>query len=199
VYHFADRLRGWDWGPILCPCGPWRPIRLEIFRSRISNLTIDYTLSSKLTSANGSIKAEVDGSIAGHVEFIIRKNKSIIFQQSARILPDHTSQVDFSIDAPELWFPHGYGRQELYEFEATPLQAQSELFGMTKRVGFRKAELVQSPDEIGKSFYFRVNGYDIFCGGSNWIPADSFTPRVSANKYRSWLQMMVDGYQTMIR
>jgi beta-mannosidase len=199
MYRFADRLRGWDWGPILCPCGPWRPIRLEIFRSRISNLTIDYTLSSKLTSANGSIKAEVDGSIAGHVEFIIRKNKSIIFQQSASILPDNTSQVDFSIDAPELWFPHGYGRQELYEFEATPLQVKSELFGMTKRIGFRKVELVQSPDEIGKSFYFRVNGYDVFCGGSNWIPADSFTPRVTANKYRSWLQMMVDGYQTMIR
>jgi len=172
---------------------------LEIFRSRISNLAIDYTLSSKLTSANGSIKAEVDGSIAGHVEFIIRKNKNVIFQQSARILPDHTSQAEFSIDAPELWFPHGYGRQELYEFEATPLQGKSELVGMTKRVGFRKVELVQNPDEIGKSFYFRINGYDIFCGGSNWIPADSFTPRVTSDKYRTWLQMMVDGYQTMIR
>lgn len=161
-------------------------------------MTIDYALSSKLTSANGSIKAEVEGSIAGHVEFTIRKNKNIIFQQSARILPDHTSQVEFSIDAPELWFPHGYGRQELYEFEATPLQVKSEL-GMTKRVGFRKVELVQTPDEIGKSFYFRINGYDVFCGGSNWIPADSFTPRIAAERYRSWLQMMVDGYQTMIR
>lgn len=172
---------------------------MEIFRSRISNLTVDYTLSSKLTSANGSIMAEVEGSIAGHVEFIIRKNKSIIFQQSARILPDHTSHVDFSIDAPELWFPHGYGRQELYEFEATPLQVNSDLFGMTKRIGFRKVELVQSRDEIGKSFYFRVNEYDVFCGGSDWIPADSFTPRVTPEKYRTWLQMMVDGYQTMIR
>jgi beta-mannosidase len=74
-----------------------------------------------------------------------------------------------------------------------------ELHKTTRRTGFRRGQLIQEPDEVGKTFFFRINNMDVFCGGSDWIPADSFTPRVSAEKYRKWLQMMVDGYQVMIR
>jgi hypothetical protein len=74
-----------------------------------------------------------------------------------------------------------------------------ELHEVSRRTGFRKGELIQEPDAIGKTFYFRINNIDVFCGGSDWIPADSFTPRVTSEKYRKWLEMMVDGYQVMIR
>jgi beta-mannosidase len=74
-----------------------------------------------------------------------------------------------------------------------------EVHEATRRTGFRKGELIQEPDKVGKTFFFRVNGVDVFCGGSDWIPADSFTPRVTEETYRKWLEMMVDGYQLMIR
>lgn len=60
-------------------------------------------------------------------------------------------------------------------------------------------ELVQEPDSAGESFFFRINGVDIFCGGSCWIPADSLPPRVSPEKYRSWLELMIEGRQNMTR
>lgn len=87
----------------------------------------------------------------------------------------------------------------MYDFIATVSPDDKTLDTTYRRIGFRKAELVQNKDSIGKSFFFRINNVDVFCGGSDWIPADSFTPRVTAEKYRKWLQMMVDGYQVMIR
>ena len=55
----------------------------------------------------------------------------------------------------------------------------------TRRVGLRTVELVQEPrpansyGKTGKSFFFRVNGVDVFAKGSNYIPADVFQPRVT--------------------
>lgn len=55
------------------------------------------------------------------------------------------------------------------------------------KTGFRHVELVQdhldssplNPVSGGRSFYFEINHIPIFVGGSNWIPADSFLPRIS--------------------
>jgi beta-mannosidase len=107
--------------------------------------------------------------------------------------------VDFHVGNVQLWYPHGYGAQPLYTVTATAITDGMSLHKATRRTGFRKGELVQQPDAIGKTFFFRVNGVDVFCGGSDWIPADSFTPRISEEKYRKWLELMVDGYQVMIR
>lgn len=74
-----------------------------------------------------------------------------------------------------------------------------ELYKMSKRVGIRSAELIQQPDKHGKSFFFRINGQDIFCGGSCWIPADSLLPNIDQERYKSWIDLMVKGNQTMVR
>lgn len=87
----------------------------------------------------------------------------------------------------------------MYDFIATVSPDDKAIDTTYRRIGFRKAELVQEVDAVGKTFFFRINGIDIFCGGSDWIPADSFTPRITAERYRKWLKMMVDGYQVMIR
>lgn len=87
----------------------------------------------------------------------------------------------------------------MYDFVATVSPDDKSIDTTYRRIGFRKAELVQEPDAVGKSFFFRINNIDVFCGGSDWIPADSFTPRITAQRYRKWLEMMVDGFQVMIR
>jgi beta-mannosidase len=44
-YHW-----GWDWGPILNTCGPWREVRLETYQARIGDLRADYKLEDNLKS-----------------------------------------------------------------------------------------------------------------------------------------------------
>ncbi|KAF2665640.1 putative beta-mannosidase [Microthyrium microscopicum] len=190
-YHW-----GWDWGPVLCPCGPWRPVRLEIFRSQVTEVRVDYTVSPALDQVHGTINAQIQGDLSHSAHCTMTRNGRSILEQDVK--PDKTGsvKVPFSIKDPDLWYPFGYGEANLYEIKVS---TGSEVSTVTKTFGFRKLELIQEKDKIGKSFYFRVNNIDVFCGGSNWIPADSFTPRVSADTYRKWLQMMVDGHQNMIR
>jgi beta-mannosidase len=70
---------------------------------------------------------------------------------------------------------------------------------ISKEFGIRSAEVIQEPDKHGKSFYFRINGVDIFCGGSCWIPADCLLPNISAERYWNWVKLMADGGQVMVR
>lgn len=39
------------------------------------------------------------------------------------------------------------------------------------------------PDEVGSSFYFRLNNFDLFLKGGNYIPPDMFMPRVTTSVY----------------
>ena len=192
-YHW-----GWDWGPILNTCGPWRPVRLEIYQSRVADLRVDYTLSDDLKTAKGKLIAKVEGGSAQKVTFTVRHGEEVVFEGSADVSND-AAQLEFQVDDVRLWYPHGYGDQPLYTVTAILKAEDIELHRATRRTGFRRGELVQEPDSVGKTFFFRINGVDVFCGGSDWIPADSFTPRITEERYRRWLATMVDGYQVMIR
>lgn len=67
--------------------------------------------------------------------------------------------------------------------------------------GIRRVRVVEDKleDQEGRTFLFEVNNIRVFCGGSNWIPADSFLTTVTPERYRAWLQLMVDGNQNMVR
>lgn len=179
-------------------CGPWREVRLETYQTRIHDLRVDYKLDDNLKTVQGTLRAFVEGPSGGTVVFAVYDGDKMVFKESANV-SESVAQVEFHVNNPKLWYPHGYGDQPLYTVTATALVGDVQAHEVTRRTGFRKSELIQEPDAIGKSFYFRVNGIDVFCGGSDWIPADSFTPRITEEKYRKWLEMMVDGYQIMIR
>lgn len=44
-----------------------------------------------------------------------------------------------------------------------------------------------------------VNSHSLSTLGSNWIPADNFLTNITAERYRAWLQLLVDGNQNMVR
>ena len=193
-YHY-----GWDWGPVLMTCGPWRAVRLETYEARVEDLRVDYDVHANFDKVSGTINATIEGSSGKQVKFSAKLAGKDVFKGTADVSQDGKASIEFHINEPKLWYPHGYGEQTLYDVTATVTNGKEELHSVTKRTGFRKGELIQEPDHLGKSFYFRFNGIDVFCGGSDWIPADSFTPRITEDKYRKWLEMMVDGYQVMIR
>jgi len=70
-----------------------------------------------------------------------------------------------------------------------------------QRLGLRRLRLVQEPleGEPGTSFLFEANNTPIFCGGANWIPADSFTPRVTRERYGQLLKLAAEANMTMLR
>lgn len=192
-YHW-----GWDWGPALLTCGPWRPVNLEIYHSRIADLYFDINVDKSLKSADIVTHAIVEGN-GGIVRFEISLGDQLVASETVDSSQDTT--VSFHLDNPELWYPIRYGKQPLYTVKAILLQDGSEIDIASKRIGLRRAELVQRPlkDQPGTSFFFEVNNIPLFCGGSDWIPADNFIPRISAQRYHDWVKLVADGNQFMIR
>ncbi|KAH8596777.1 glycoside hydrolase superfamily [Bisporella sp. PMI_857] len=193
-YHW-----GWDWGPTLMTCGPWRPINLEVYASRISDLYFTSSVDQSLGSAELNVVAEIEGS-ASDVELIIYLNSQAVDSKIIKVTNSYASHK-FKIESPALWYPKPYGGQPLYTVTATLYDNTTVLASQSKKFGLRRGELIQRrmTDQPGTTFFFQVNNIPIFCGGSDWIPADNFIPRISNDKYYDWIKLVADGNQFMIR
>ncbi|KAK3682092.1 glycoside hydrolase family 2 protein [Podospora appendiculata] len=211
---------GWDWGPILLTCGPWKPVRLETYESRIEDIKVDYRV---LDVGHGREPPVVDIGISARlVGPATRVDVSLSFQgrqvlefvghrdcesapPASESAPWEFTSARLELEEPQLWWPRGYGAQNLYELRVRSLSttgSESELAVLAEEgltIGLRKVELVQEKDSHGQSFYFRVNEVDIFAGGSCWIPADSLLSRMTPERYRDWIAVLAEGNQTMVR
>lgn len=103
------------------------------------------------------------------------------------------------VENPALWWPHGMGSPALYDLEVSLDVNGERAHAYTEAIGLRSVELVRERDGQGESFRFRVNGRDVFCKGANWIPGDSFLPRVTPERYRQRLLDARDAHMNMIR
>jgi len=197
-YHY-----GWDWGPTLLTAGPWRPVRLERYYARIATLACPVEIMPDLKSARIRVDALCETSQGANTSLRIAlygPNEEVIAQQTLPVSGNSVHHT-FELSNPQLWWPRGYGEQPLYRVVAT-LHARTETCDRSeKRVGIRRLALIQQPltTEEGTTFFFEINNTPIYCGGANWIPADSFLPSITPERYRAWLQLAADAHMTMLR
>jgi beta-mannosidase len=188
---------GWDWGPKLTTSGIWRPIRIDAHSGvRLSDPCV------RVLAANPhEAEIEVEVSVEG-------------WQQSAVTLDIHIGGIQESYSgrvtegktifrtrfiSPHLWWPNRYGEQPLYHAEFILREGEAIVDATTVRFAVRTVRLVQEPDGEGQSFIMEINGTRIFCKGADWIPADTFLPRISDATYRRLLTMARDASMNMIR
>lgn len=143
--------------------------------------------------------ADVEGS-APSIKFELSLSGELVAKKVVDV-EGNQATTTFEIDQPKLWYPARYGKQPLYQLTATLFNDNVEAHSTSKRLGLRKAKLIQRPlqDQPGTTFFFEINNIPIFCGGSNWIPADSFIPRVLRERYYDWVKLVAEGNQNMIR
>ena len=180
-------------------CGPWRPINFEVYSCRISDLYFTAEVVDSLKSAEVVAKADVEGQ-ASHVRFEVLFENRNVGTETVEIV-DGFATATFKKENPELWYPAGCGAQPLYMLKATLLSGSDAMDVVHKRFGLRRAKVVQRKLDgaAGTTFFFEINNVPMFCGGSCWIPAENFIPRLSPEKYREWVTMAVDCHQVMIR
>ena len=189
-YHY-----GWDWGPTLMTCGPWRSIYLLSFVSRVADVQVVVELDAGLREATVQVKAEVEGP-GRKVMFTLTAPDEGIRTLAVEVR-DGLAEGEFVVKEPELWWPRGYGAQKLYTLSA----AGEDGGAVRKTFGIRRAKVVQRElaDQEGLTFFFEINGVPLWTGGSNWIPSDSFLTRMGEARYRRWLDLLKDGNQIMVR
>lgn len=193
-YHW-----GWDWGPILMTAGPWRPVHLDICFARIVDSWLQADVAADLNSVKLLALVHVDGDVDCTVDLSIMLGGKTVLTRNAMNVQNGVARSEFILQDPELWYPRGYGDQPRYDFVTTVVKNGHTLDTLSKKTAFRKAELVKRQDIIGETFFFRLNDIDIFCGGSCWIPADSFLSAVTEQRYREWLELIANAKQVMVR
>ena len=104
-------------------CGPWRPINLEIYESRIVDLYFTTNVDASLKSAEVVAKADTEGS-ATHVKFDVILDGEAISTNTIKVKNGHATTT-FKMEDPELWYPVRYGKQPLYTLAATLLHNSS--------------------------------------------------------------------------
>ena len=180
----CDRLMG-IWQDVYIECtgpviirDPFLITKLPLPRTDYANLTF----TAKLANASDTVQK---GTLIGIIEGKVK------FEKDVELDPAEIKEIVFSpdeyprlrIDKPRLWWPAGYGEQNLYD-----LQLSFEIDGETsdeERVTFGIREVTKVLYELDGEYGLRlhINGEKVFCRGG-YLMTDTLLDSIMMGKER---------------
>ena len=192
---------GWDWGPRLVTSGIWRPVHLRAWS--LAAIEDIYIEKISVSPERAEYKAHIAIATEQAGEYGARLSVQGLagdFNQGARLEPGvNILTIPFSIENPRLWWTVGLGEPHLYSLDIDLYSGSRKIDGRSQRIGVRDIQLVQEPDEIGRSFRFELNGVPVFMKGANYIPSHTITPMVTPEVYRRVISDAVEANMNMLR
>lgn len=193
---------GWDWGPRLATSGIWRGVYLMGHKkARIRDIWIPVGIMEDKAQLNLELEIELMENSTLDVPLRISFEKPILEKKLRLTLPKGRVfiKIPLTIQNPKLWYPNGYGPQPIYTLQLALVDNNGEILDRREqKFGIRKADLISQRDEKN-SFLFYINDIPIFAKGVNWIPSDSFLPRLKDEDYKILLTKAKNMGVNMIR
>ncbi|MBN2710330.1 MAG: glycoside hydrolase family 2 protein [Calditrichaceae bacterium] len=191
---------GWDWGPALVTSGIWRPVYLEKMpKASIRSLYFE-TLQIDKNRAEILLRCQVECPADTSYNLDINLSHGAdAFREKIKTDGRENIEIKMIIPHPKLWWPAGHGSPDLYDLQIDLLDSANTIVDrVNRKVGIRTIRL--QLEENGKpAFRFIINGKAVFIKGANWIPADSFLPRVTGEKYKQLINMVVKANMNTLR
>ncbi|MEO6069978.1 MAG: glycoside hydrolase family 2 protein [Chitinophagaceae bacterium] len=125
------------------------------------------------------------------VDSIAKSNLPLVVPDNARVYA-RKAQYHFGWDWGPVFITCGIWKNAT--LEAYDIKPKEKEF-----INPRKVELVQEPDSIGKSFYFKIDGKPVYMKGANYIPSDVFLPRLKKEDYRKIILSAKEANMNMLR
>ena len=175
---------GWDWLPAIRDrdTGIWLPVTLDSTGPVVvkdpfvtSELSAKYDagdLHVSTTLENKSTKP-VSGTLVGRIQLQNAAGDEITFHKAVTIAANGKQEIalnkqsvpELHFSDPKLWWPNGYGPQNLYTLTLRFDIGSKSSDTSTQQFGIRKIEY-QVPDS--ENLTFSVNGVRIMARGGNW-------------------------------
>lgn len=194
---------GWDWGPNMVTCGIWRPVYLQTWGDeRILDLGIQQNdITTTVAHINAAIRVQSTTKTDAILKIAYTQSgvgKSFTYPVT---LHPGINNISYPIDIknPKLWYPNGYGKQDMYQFKVALTAGGHTADELSTRSGLRSVVLNRERDSLGRKFEFIVNGIPVFAKGANVIPFDHFPTRMTVKRYRKFLQAAADAHMNMMR
>ena len=199
---------GWDWVPAIRDrdTGIWRKAYLSATGPVLVKdplVTTDLPLPST-DSSDVAVQATVENVTDQPQKGVLKGTiENIAFEQPVEIAPHSTQKIAFDktttpalhIEHPRLWWPNGYGPQNLYKlhlsFEANsaPSDTQDVTFGVRKIT-------YSVPDS--ENLTISVNGARVFIRGGNW-GLDEGLKRIPRERLDAEIRMHQIAHLNLIR
>ena len=190
---------GWDWAPKLVTSGIWRPITIEtIDGARLENIVIsqDHSVPGQV-GLTINIEAQLITETPLTADVLVLDNDETV-SSTRTTLSSGKGAVTVGVKNPKLWWPNGMGAQPLYTVKVNISKSDGKILdAATKRIGLRTLKLSEKDDQ--NPLHFEVNGIPFFAKGANWIPADSFAPRITPEKLRRYVADAAAVNMNMLR
>lgn len=175
-------VMGWDWQPAVRDRD--MGITEDVFLTATGNIELadlyvssdlrlpdtsfaEITISAVLvnhasTATNFSLKGLITG---GNEPITFSISYKLAAGENREILLDKTMIPELNIKNPRLWWPAGYGKQNLYNLSLKAETDDNQKAAIDTDFGIRKLETY-----IGKKErVFRINGRQVYLRGGNWV------------------------------
>jgi beta-mannosidase len=190
---------GWDWGPKFTTSGIWKNIRIESCSGPRLNHPFARVRSVRPEMAIVELSVEIEHATRGTLNLRSSVEKGAWGATNIVRVTGSTASILVHIPNPGLWWPNGYGDQVLYHAHISLLDDETEIDSIELPFAIRTVRLMQENDDEGTTFILEVNGVKIFCKGADWIPSDTFIPRIPDSTYERLLGLAKESHMNMIR
>lgn len=137
-----------------------------------------------------------DKPVAGVLQYMLEGQK---ISKAVTVAPNSTAIItlpDATLKKPRLWWPAGYGKQDLYTTELQFLENGKATDRESLTFGVREIQRVWNTTTL--SSQFNVNGQRIFIKGGNWIISDAML-RFTDERYDTEIRYHRDMNLNLIR
>ena len=170
----APHSFGWDIAPRILSAGIWRSVELyvrpkswirEVYYTFIDgSLQVRYRYVTDAPMIEG-MSVRVRG-ICGDSEFCGESGSKFVSETFGVYVPN-----------AKMWYPKGYGAQNLYDVTFELLRDGVVMDSRTERIGFRSVRIERAYEVGREEFKIWVNNTPIMAKGSNWVAVDAFHSR----------------------
>ncbi len=185
----ASCMMGWDWGPMLPDAGIWKDIYLLTVNSdRIDEVHI--------TQRHDNGKAYITPTVKTQ-----KNTADIVVNVTAPCGCKFTlpANIESEIENAMLWWPNGFGEQNLYNFNIEIIENGQVVDSDCKRIGLRELKLIREKDQWGECYCHEVNGIRFFAMGADYIPEDNIFSRYSKERTYNLIKQCRDCNFNAIR